>query len=310
MIGTMKKICLTLGLIPALFSFVRAQAVKDIVLSSGGHYIVAEPKGAVTGVLVLAAGFGQRAEDTFPETKLPQAAYAHHILTVSFAAGNKLYADSTVVAALGAVLRDVTARYKVGPDRFVLGGFSAGGMIVLRYAELCNQFPERFPIRPRGVFLVDSPIDIFTIWNSLEENYNNKYSLPAVEEAAFAMQHIKNDYGIPGENIPVYSELTAFSMNKAYGTNEQYLKQTAVRAYHDVDIAWRLNQRNQTVHNANYEVTAELINRLMLTGNTRAEFVQTFRTGYRANGQRHPHSWSIVDEKECITWARGLLDTP
>ena len=271
---------------------------------------MAEPKGAVTGVLVLAAGFGQHAEDTFPETGLPQAARTHHSLTVSFAAGNKLYADSSVLAEFGAVLRDVMARYGVGPDRFVLGGFSAGGMIVLRYTELCNQFPERFPIRPRGVFLVDSPIDIFTVWNSLEENYNNKYSLPAVEEAAFAMRHIKNDYGIPRENPAVYSELTAFSMDRAYGGHERFLQQTAVRAYHDVDIAWRLTQRNQAVHGSNYEVTAELINRLLLMGNTRAEFMQTFRTGYRADGQRHPHSWSIVDEKECIAWTRNLLDNP
>jgi hypothetical protein len=42
-------------------------------------------------------------------------------------------------------------------------------------------------------------------------------------------------------------------------------------------------------------------------GNKRAEFMQSFKTGYRSNGQRHPHSWSIVDEKELIVWMEGLL---
>jgi hypothetical protein len=96
-------------------------------------------------------------------------------------------------------------------------------------------------------------------------------------------------------------------MNKDYGENERHLVNTAVRTYHDVDISWRIIQRNQTVHLSNYEVTAELINRLVLMGNTKAEFMQSFRTGYRANGQRHPHSWSIVDEVECVQWIKGLV---
>ena len=121
------------------------------------------------------------------------------------------------------------------------------------------------------------------------------------------MEHIRKDHGVPRENIATYAMLTAFSMNKDYGENEVSLKHTPVRTYHDVDIAWRLHHRNQTVHRSNYEVTAELINRLLLMGNNKAEFIQSFRTGYRSNGQRHPHSWSIVDEVELIQWMKGLL---
>ena len=155
--------------------------------------------------------------------------------------------------------------------------------------------------------MVDSPIDIFTIWDQLQESATNKYSELALEEAERAMAHIKNDYGVPKENSKVYAKLTAFSMNKEYSQNEKHLKNTAVRAYHDVDIAWRLKNRNQTVHNSNYEVTTELINRLLLMGNDKAEFMQTFQTGYRSNGQRHPHSWSIVNEVEFIQWMKELI---
>src|SRR5690606_632209 len=117
-----------------------------------------------------------RAEDTPPETKLHHVASANNILTVFFAAGNKLYADSITQEKLTAVLKDVINRYKVKTDKFVLGGFSAGGMIALRYVELCNEFPDKFPIQPKGVFVVDSPIDFFTIWNALEENAKNSSS--------------------------------------------------------------------------------------------------------------------------------------
>ncbi len=292
-------------------STAHSQTMEKITLHDdfySGHYLAVAPPGdSISGVLVLLSGFGQTPEDTPPETKLQNVAYANNILTVFVAIGNKLYVDSTAQANLTAVLTDVIARYSVKPNSFVLGGFSAGGMIALRYVELCNEFPDKFPIQPKGVFTVDSPIDIFVIWDQLEESAKNNYSEPAVEEANRAMKHIKEDHGVPKENIAVYAKLTAFSMNKNYCENEVFLKNMAVRTYHDVDIAWRIVNRNQTVHNSNYEVTAELINRLNLMGNSKAEFVQTFQTGYRSNGQRHPHSWSIVNEVEFIQWMKGLI---
>ena len=97
-------------------------------------------------------------------------------------------------------------------------------------------------------------------------------------------------------------------MDKNYGDNEKHLQSTAVRAYHDVDIPWRLQNRFQSVAESNYLVTSELIKRLILMGNQKAEFIQSYQTGYRSNGQRHPHSWSIVDEEECVRWVKSLLD--
>lgn len=240
------------------------QTLKKIVLNEEdfhcGHYLVVEPESdSISGVLVLLAGFGQIAEDTPPETKLHTVACANNILTVFYAGGDKLYADSITQENISAVIKDVISRYKVKTNSLVLGGYSAGGMIALRYVELCNEFPNKFPIQPKGVFTVDSPIDIFTIWNQLEETAKNNYSELGAEEAVRAMGHIKSDYGIPRENISVYVKLTAFSMNKSYCENEKFLKNIAVRTYHDVDIAWRITNRNQTVHNSNYEVTAELI---------------------------------------------------
>jgi pimeloyl-ACP methyl ester carboxylesterase len=301
-----------------LFSFLVitgsiSQTIKTIVLDENdtysGHYLVAEPehKDSISAVLVLLAGFGQIPENTPPETKLHQVAGRKNILTIFYAAGNKLYADSITQLKLTRVINDVLTRYQVKNDIFVLGGYSAGGMIALRYVELCNEFPEKFPIQPRGVFTVDSPIDIFTIYEQLEETVKNNFSELAVEEAVRAIAHIKNDYGIPYEHVSTYAKLTAFSMNKNYSQNETHLKNTPVRTYHDVDIAWRIKNRNQTVHLSNYEVTAELINRLVLMGNNKAEFMQSFQTGYRSNGQRHPHSWSIVDEVEFIQWMDGLI---
>ncbi len=292
------------------------QSVKKIVVdkndNTSGYYLAMEPDihpgDSIKGVLVLLSGFSQQAESIFPETKLPNVAYANNILTICFAAGFKLYADPEVQAQMTAVLNDVITRYKVRPDKFVLGGYSAGGTIVLRYAELCNQYPAKFPIKPRAVFMIDSPIDVFTLWDNEQEAITQNFSAAAVEEAKEAIHRMQSQYGIPSANIEKYNLISPFCMNKAYGENEKYLAHTAVRTYHDVDIAWRIVNRRQTVRNANFLVTAELINRLMILGNDRAEFIQSDRKGYRSNGMRHPHSWSVVDEVGCVQWMKGLLE--
>ncbi|UPQ80344.1 hypothetical protein M0M57_05770 [Flavobacterium azooxidireducens] len=34
----------------------------------------------------------------------------------------------------------------------------------------------------------------------------------------------------------------------------------------------------------------------------KTELIKTTDKGYRSNGNRHPHSWSIVDENDLVKW--------
>jgi hypothetical protein len=85
-----------------------------------------------------------------------------------------------------------------------------------------------------------------------------------------------------------------------------YLKDVAVRTYHDIDIAWVIEERQRSAFDTNFLNASELIKRLRALGNERAEFIQSDQKGYRSNGMRHPHSWSIVDEVECIQWIKTI----
>ena len=51
---------------------------------------------------------------------------------------------------------------------------------------------------------------------------------------------------------------------------------------------------------------AGLINQLKILGGKKAELITTIEKGYGDDGSRHPHSWSIVDEKELIEWFNRL----
>lgn len=302
---------LLLLLIPYCNQQAFTQDFEKIVLnpadSTSGYYLSVKPHATeIRGVLVLLDGFGGRAEQIFPETKLHHVAQQNGILTVGMAQGNKIYADSMVVQRMNAVFRDVMQRYLVKPDAFVLGGFSAGGTIVLRYAELCKESPAQYPIQPKAVFAVDAPVDLIDLWRFFDNQISKNYSVIAVNEANFVSDIMRREYGTLHENLDTYKKLTPFYNAQPSPGNEQYLKDIPVRVYHDVDIAWQLKNRRRSVYDSNYLNTSEMINRLLLMGNDKAEFV-TGKTGYRSNGMRHPHSWSIVDATECVQWMLSIM---
>jgi hypothetical protein len=120
---------------------------------------------------------------------------------------------------------------------------------------------------------------------------------------------MKKELGTPETNPKRYNELTPFNHRLTESGNEKYLKNMAVRVYHDIDVEWQLKQRRRSIFDSNQLSASELINRLMLMGNDRAEFMTSKQPGVRSNGMRHPHSWSIVDEVECIQWTLKLFDT-
>ena len=275
------------------------------------YYIQLRPETEkVNGVLVLLPGYGEKAESIFPSSKLFNTAYANGVLTIAIAGGEKIYADEKVIDKLNRGLTDFIKRNPTIPtDKFVIGGFSAGGTICLRYAEYSVENPTKVPVAIKGVFTVDSPIDLVDIWEYFQREIRKNYSEVGVFEAKFVSEKMNKEIGTPETNPKRYSELTPFNHRLTEAGNEQFLKNMAVRVYHDIDVEWQLKQRRRSIFDSNQLSASELINRLMLMGNERAEFMTSKQPGVRSNGTRHPHSWSIVDEVECIQWTLKLFDT-
>lgn len=292
------------------------KVIIDSLDTNFGYYMRVEPAKTAEGepqpakgVLVLLPGFGQPSESIFLDSDLPAVAAHNGFLTVGFAGIMRFTADSLIQQKLNAVITHVLGTTDISRENFFVGGFSSGGVIALRYVELCHQYPDQFPVQPKAVFMADSPVDIFYLWELKEEELRQNRSEIAVAEANWLGESFCQYYGAtPSESKEVFEELSPFSIDTTYGTNEQYLKDVAVRAYHDIDVAWRINNRNQPARFGNYIATSELINRLHIMGNDQAEFIQTYQTGYRRNGERHPHSWSIIDAEVCIAWIETLAD--
>ncbi|HTJ50233.1 MAG TPA: hypothetical protein VL443_12300, partial [Cyclobacteriaceae bacterium] len=109
-------------------------------------------------------------------------------------------------------------------------------------------------------------------------------------------------------NADRYKFLTPFYNEGQDAGNEKYLTSVAVRLYYDTDIEWQLKNRRNSFYDTKMPDGSELINRLLLMGNNNAEFIASKQPGLRSNGIRHPNSFSIVDEVECIQWVKRSLN--
>lgn len=78
--------------------------------------------------------------------------------------------------------------------------------------------------------------------------------------------------------------------------------------YCDPDILWALRERNRDYYDMNAADLSAMINFLNLNGNKEAEFIPALGKGYRLDGTRHPHSWSIVDPVDCLNWVLNILN--
>ena len=128
-----------------------------------------------------------------------------------------------------------------------------------------------------------------------------------MNEARVVSRIMLDEIGHPEENAAEWVRLTPFHVQLEESGNEKYLKEMAVRCYGDIDVEWILKERRRSLYDSNALDASELIARLMLMGNTKAEFITAERKGYRSDGRRHPHSWSIVDEVEFVQWVLGLF---
>jgi hypothetical protein len=273
-----------------------------------GFYTVTAPaSNRVQGALILLDGFGGNADNFFSETKIHNTAWVNDILVIGIPTGARLYADKEIIQYLNRVLTEIAIKYKLRKEQFAIGGMSSGGTIAIRYAELCHEKPNDFPVSPSVVFDVDSPIDLIGLYHSAERDLKKAYPGWWLGESQMIINQFKNDLGDINGDLKKYHEASPFSKDLNAAGNESSLKDVAVRTYHDVDINWQIQNRRRSLYETNMLDASEFINRLVLQGNTRAEFVTSKIQGRRSNGQRHPHSWNIVDEIDLIQWIKEQL---
>jgi len=261
------------------------------------------PNNNPIGVLVLLPGGGESIEDVMKQISLHKLAVEKDILVIlpSINWGTDTFTPEHKF--LDTIFQQIVNQYRISKNKFILGGFSSGAMVSLTYAEKANRNVDSTFIKPLAVFGIDPPLDYAHLWNRSKRNVERNFSEVAVREGKWIMDsYVKQFGGSPEEHPENYVKYSIYSQSEKDGGNARYLINIPIRLYTEPGIIWQMENRHNDLYDLNCTDISAMINLLQLKGNKEAELIVTEDKGIRLNGQKHPHSWSIMDSEGCLTW--------
>lgn len=262
------------------------------------------------GLLVLLAGdiHGFEKPSSYPPSSLPEKLTSNGVMTVVTSPRPGQGARDPVLQELNGLIGTVLDRYGMPNRGVAIGGFSGGGIVAVRYAQFWAKGKSKIK-GPIPVFAVDSPLD-FERWFMAADLHLKRLALAGLDlaEDRSVVETLTNLFGgSPAQATEAYRRQSPVSIFVGDGGNARLLKETPIRLYIEPEINWRLENWHRDVFSSNITDATTLINVVRLLGNTKATLITTSGKGYRPDGSRNPHSWSIVDERDLAEWLTANL---
>lgn len=272
------------------------------VISSEFH--LEKPFDKESAVLILFGGYPESVEDVKREFDILEKAMEKNIAILYLAYNQKLWFDDGELDQLASQLQMIFNDNQLTTDDVYIGGFSSGGVVT---ALLSNYLVanDSFKLKPKGVFIIDSPIDLAELYFSSAKNLKRKFSETSMQESIWLIDMLGNRFGNPNEDISQYEAYSVFTFKTGEIANVTNLKDTKIRLYTEPDSLWWKENRMADFDQTNAFLIQNFSEKLKAAGFRSVEYIPTQNKGYRANGDRHPHSWSIVDQDNLIKWIMG-----
>lgn len=289
---------------------VSAQKIEKTYLnkadSTSNLYVAVYPdKLPLKGFLFLIPGFGETPENVLFQTDLPKVAAQNGILTIipTFKTGvTSLGVDDLTQTSFLEILEDASKKYKLESLKLYVGGFSIGGTCAVKFAELAVQ--KNYKYQPKAVFAIDPPLDFERFHNAAQRTVRLAVNTTPNQESVYMIDRIEKEMkGSPEQAIANYHQTSPYSYSDINQTAIRTLVQMPVRIYVEPDVNWWIKERGADYSSMNAIDASCMINELNLLGNSNATLIITKDKGFRKpNNRKHPHSWSIVENKELIDW--------
>ena len=268
-------------------------------------YELYKPNKKINAVLILFGGYPETTEGIKREFNILDLARENNIAVVLSKLNQKLWFEENEKHQLGKNLQHIIENNQLPSDNIFIGGFSSGGVLSLLISNYMLGEKE-FHIDPKGVFIVDSPIDLTALYNASEKNIKRNFSEVSVKESTWLIENLELNFGTPKKNIKNYESKAVFTYQTNHTANLSNLKNTSIRLYTEPDTAWWKKNRMADYDQMNAFYIKKLAESLKEKGFKNIEYIPTKNKGYRANGERHPHSWAIVNKRDLINWILGM----
>jgi len=264
-------------------------------------YELYKPNKEAKAVLILFGGYPETAQDIKREFKILDIARKNNIAVILSNFNQKLWLEENEKHKLAKSLQDIIVANQLPTDNIFIGGFSSGGVVSLLISNFIVGM-KQFYIDPKGVFIVDSPIDLVALYKSSEKNIARNFSEPSIQESTWLLETLGDNFGNPEDDIKKYEDKAVFTFGTNNTSNLEKLKRTKIRLYTEPDTLWWKKNRMADYEQMNAFYIKKLSESLKIKGFEKIEYIPTENKGYRADGERHPHSWAIVDKNDLINW--------
>ncbi|HEX2617674.1 MAG TPA: hypothetical protein VHL57_09035 [Flavobacteriales bacterium] len=252
-------------------------------------------------LLILFPCFSCDAADTRAESRIADTAAANGIAVLLMNFNRRILMSEAEKQEVLGTIASAVKEHDVDASNTFIGGFSSGGNVSVLLAKALLRSAEP-PVQLKGVFAVDSPLDLALLYACSQRDLAKTTFPEHKAEARYVVALLDSTLGSPMDSLANY-ERSAPLLNTAASVTP--LKDLPIRFYTEPDTAWWRANRDDGYEELNAFGLKRINDTLVAMGNARSEYITTEGRGIQ-HGHRHPHAWSIVDEKELVAWIRSL----
>lgn len=248
-------------------------------------------------LLILFPGFGGTNESIKTESNIIQKSLKEKISILILKNNRNLFLDNNELEKLGKTVVEIINKNNINSKRIYIGGFSAGGNLGLQLGKYLTK-KRNYKNNLKGIFVIDSPVDLQQLY------FNYKKSL--VEDKSgnikYFLNFMEKHIGKPDKDFEKYKEYSPYLGSIEYTENVEFEKAELI-FYTEPALKYRNDNFNQNFENTNgYQI--KKLSKLLNQKGYKTKYIETENKGYRKNGMRNPHSWSIMNENEIIEWIK------
>ncbi len=252
-------------------------------------------------LLIVFPGGGSTSKETKEEFKIIEKATKKEISVLLMNFNRHLWIEKKDSEKLTKLITSIIKNNNLKTDKIFIGGMSLGGTVAL---TLSNYLVETYStLKPKCVFVVDSPIDLFALYESSQKDILRKdFSEERLAEPKWIINYFEEQFGGKDSLLTNIQKVSPLTLTTKNIDNIKNLKNEKLRFYTEPDTLWWKENRQTDFESTNaytLQKTKELLSKKKWNN---VELIQTINKGYRANGERNPHSWSIVDTDDLINW--------
>lgn len=263
------------------------------------HYELHLSKNERSPLLIVFPDLGGNPQSTKQSFNILEVAKTTNISVLLMNFNHHLFLSKEDNSFLTKTLEGVLKSYKLSPNKVIIGGFSSGGIVSSLWGNHLLQLNH--PYKPEKVFVVDSPLDLVELFNNVTDVDATSHEV-SVQEAEYITNYFEEALHTKDSLIEKIAQVSPFDYATLNFNNINELKQIDFRVYTEPDSVWWKENRGFEFDETDAYQLIRFVEQSKKSGWNRLQLIETKDKGYRPNGQRHPHSWSIVDVNELVIW--------